>query len=79
MSAQIQMAARVLHLQRTSTDNAALSDRWSIYAAASTNAPQAHQVMADTFGRLALEAVEELRKLADHECVQAAPPAPTNL
>jgi hypothetical protein len=77
MIAQNQMAVRVLHLQRTSTDNTALSDRWSVYAAASTNAPQAHQDVAASFARLALEAVEELRRLEDHE--SAAPPASADL
>jgi hypothetical protein len=63
MLAQDRMAARVLHLQRMSTENTALSDRWSVYAVASTKAPQVHREMAADFARLALEAVEELRKL----------------
>ena len=72
MPAQDRMAARVLHLQRRSTDNTALSDRWSIYAAASTNAPQLHGDMAVHFARLALEAGEELRKLQHGELVELA-------
>ena len=76
MPAQDRMAARVLRLQRTSADNTALSDRWSVYATASTNAPQLHGDMAADFARLALEAVEELRKLAICESVQAAATRP---
>ena len=78
MLTQNQKAARVSHLQRTSTDNTVLSGRWSAYAAASTNAPQAHLLMAASFTRLAFEAMEELRTLGDHERVQAAP-APADL
>jgi hypothetical protein len=61
MRAQDRKAARVLDLQRTSTDNTALSDRWSAYAAASTSAPELHQAIAASFASLAAVAREELR------------------